>query len=401
MLEINTTHNRACKIIELKGRIDGITSSVIEKEFMKLTSEGSRIIAVNLSNVNYVSSAGLRIFLSSQKMLKRIGGELLIISLQPQIQEVFSTSGFISLFRIFKDDDEFEKEVNFTPVIHKVINGRNTQYKKLSSPAGKIFNIGNQDKLQNTLYNMEDVIEVSSSDIQFGTGMAALGDSYNEYKLLFGETVIINNNFFSYPAVKRPAVDFMLKGEPGLNFNYNFLYGTGFNGSYSSVIKLHEDENCISLSEVVSAAKELSGTNIFGIVLMAESAGIYAMNLKKSPIAENIPATGEIFSHNNFADWIDFPLDPAFGNNIIAAAGIVVKDKNLLEDKFKSITAEDSDFHIHCVVFEKEFLTKNIDSFDEELKRIINDLQPLKVQHLLGQSKFKSGMLAIIELEEC
>ncbi len=400
MLEINTIQKNTLRIIEVKGRIDGMTSSDLEKEITRVTSEGDRVIAVNLACINYVSSAGLRVFLSSQKMLKNIGGELLLLSLPPQVTDVFSTSGFASLFRIFTDETELLKNSELSPSAYSLINGMRFVHKNISCPKGKLFIIGDQEKLQDKLYRKEDVVKVNSFSIRFGAGIAVLGDNYEEYKNLFGETAVINHNFYSYPAAKKSAVDYMLKEQINSMLKYNFLYGFGVSGGFSALLKLPEINNFISLNEVINASKEMAQTNLFGVVMLAESGGIYAMNLKKSPIAENKPDNEGIFAQSNFSDWMDFPIEPSNSSNIIAAVGIAVKDRNLLSEKHISMFSEDSDFHLHCIVFEKDFLSKNLNSFDDELNRVAKDLKPLKVQHLLSRSKFKSGMLGIIELEE-
>jgi anti-anti-sigma factor len=401
MLETKIVQRNSYRIIELNGRIDGLTCPDIEKELQRLTSEGERLIVINFACVNYISSAGLRIFLSGQKMLKKIGGELVLVSLQPQIFEVFRVSGFDSLFRVFNSEDALQDIIATTSSSTEIINGIKIQHKKLSASGGKLRIIGNQDKLQKDLFNEKDVITVKAPDIQFGAGLAVLGDNFNEFKNLFGETVVINHNFFTYPAAKKSAVDFMLKEQVNPSLEFNFLYGFMFSGSYYSVLSFSERDNFTSLDDLVKAANELSTGPLTGIVLLAESAGIHAMNLRRSPVTENKPAKGGIFNHKNFADWIDFPLEPAYANNIIAATGVIVKDKALLTDKWRSVISEDSDFHIHCGIFEKDFLSKDINSFDNELKRVFSELQPYKVQHLLGRSKFKNGMLALIELEEC
>jgi hypothetical protein len=51
------------------------------------------------------------------------------------------------------------------------------------------------------------------------------------------------------------------------------------------------------------------------------------MNLKQVPVQENRPVDGkDIIAAAHFAAWIDFPIDPADVNHIVAAAGIVCRD---------------------------------------------------------------------------
>ena len=52
-----------------------------------------------------------------------------------------------------------------------------------------------------------------------------IGQNFDECKPYFGESVVIKNSLFFYPAMNNPNVDFMLSLDPELDFNYNFLHG--------------------------------------------------------------------------------------------------------------------------------------------------------------------------------
>jgi hypothetical protein len=85
--------------------------------------------------------------------------------------------------------------------------------------------LGSHEKLEHCEFREADVVSVPSKAIRFGAGLAALGNRYEEYKGLFGESVVINGNFFSYPAVKHPAVDYVLASEQHTGLEYRFLHG--------------------------------------------------------------------------------------------------------------------------------------------------------------------------------
>jgi hypothetical protein len=319
------------------------------------------------------------------------------------VKEVFRISGFISIFKAADTPDELNiftggnssvagtTEVNF--------NGIRAEQKKFNNPKGEIFIFGSSSKLDSSEYSETDVVEIDHSSVDFGTGLAALGESYTEYSGLFGESLILKKNFFNYPAIKNPAVDFIFGNLSEASLKYKVLHGFGFNGNYSSVINIDNEAVPVTLAQITELTKTLSETNLFGIVILMESAGILGMNLKKIPIAENKPSAGSIFDQQNFADWINFPLEPSYSGNIIAGSGLVVKDKNKLRTEVKSIFSEGADSHIHAGIFEKGFISKNPEDFNSELDRVIKELSANKIQHLLSKSRFKRGLIAIIDLE--
>lgn len=403
MIEISTGQlSNSLKVVTIKGRIDGLSAPDLEKEFETLTLSGERKIAVDFTYVSYISSAGLRTLLQTQKALKKIGGELVLVSLPENILEVFRISGFISLFKIVKDtssllNNEQDLQNDNTKVLK--LNGITAEYVRIDSKPGKIEIIGSQDKLGASSYDITDVVELEPDRIKFGTGLAALGSSYDEYKNLFGEAMVINNSFFFYPSIKSPRVDFVLANQIDTLVKYKFLHGFGFDGNYSCIVKFDEQESLLNLADIINVTNQIAESNIYGINFICTSGGIFGMNLKKSPITGNAPEKGSILEQPNFVEWMDYPIDPVYSNHIIAGTGIVTKDKSKLPADKRSIFSTDSLFHIHAGIFEKDLLCKNIQDFDKELNRILSELQVIKIQHLLGRSLFKNGIFGIVELE--
>ncbi|MGE5363332.1 MAG: STAS domain-containing protein [Bacteroidota bacterium] len=402
MAEISCEKHLNYVRIVLNGRIDGQSAPEIEKIFLSLTSGGERILVADLTSVSYISSAGLRIFLSVQKTLRQISGEIVLFNMPDIVKEVFRISGFISIFKHAQTPAELAsmtgEDCSESRTSELTLNGIHIEIKKYNGKNGKAAVFGNCQKLAASCYDETDVVQLDHASVMFGTGLAALGECYDEYKSLFGETLILKKNFFNYPAIKNSAVDFIYGDLNALSLRYQFLHGFGFSGEYSSVIRIDEDEP-VTLAQITELAKSLAETDLTGIVLLMESAGILGMNLKKIPIKENKPSSGEIFDHENFADWINFPLEPAFSNHIIAGAGLVARDKTVINEEYASVFSEGSDYHIHAGIFEKGFVSKKPEDFDSELSRVVRELSVSKIQHLLGKSRFKRGLIAIIDLE--
>ena len=93
-------------VLKIKGRIDTVHSSVLEREVNQLFDDGEKDVIFNCKGMNYISSSGLRVFLVAQKKAKAINGKLYLCEMQPAIQEIFRISGFSNLFKIF---DTLEK----------------------------------------------------------------------------------------------------------------------------------------------------------------------------------------------------------------------------------------------------------------------------------------------------
>lgn len=78
------------------GRVDSNTSAELERFLIARGSEPR--LVVDLSGVEYISSAGLRVFLMLARKMKDTGGRLALCALPPPVRQVFDLAGFTTLF---------------------------------------------------------------------------------------------------------------------------------------------------------------------------------------------------------------------------------------------------------------------------------------------------------------
>ena len=100
-MQFDVTQQNDFYILAISGRMDAVNSSVFDRECTTLFEQGMRNAVVNLSKVEYISSAGLRSILFLAKQLRSEHGEVRFCGLQGMVEEVFTISGFMSMFPIF------------------------------------------------------------------------------------------------------------------------------------------------------------------------------------------------------------------------------------------------------------------------------------------------------------
>ena len=90
------------KVLVLKpaGRLDSNTIGAAETEMFAYLEKGETRIVLDLSDLEYISSSGLRLVLMMGKRLSFKGGKLALCGLKPHIREVFEISGFISILTV-------------------------------------------------------------------------------------------------------------------------------------------------------------------------------------------------------------------------------------------------------------------------------------------------------------
>ena len=103
-MEIKKTKINQVEVFEITGRIDASNASEFEKVLTQSIETGTTKMIANLSNLEYISSSGLRAFLCIAKRLGKTGF-IYLCSLKPQISEIFNISGFNNIFEIFENKE--------------------------------------------------------------------------------------------------------------------------------------------------------------------------------------------------------------------------------------------------------------------------------------------------------
>ncbi|MCK7593077.1 STAS domain-containing protein [Pseudomarimonas salicorniae] len=102
MLNVSESTEGDIVVISLEGRLDTATSADFDFALEPHTSQDTRLL-VDCGGVQYVSSAGLRVFLMAAKKLQKTGGKLVLCNMSPSVREVFDIAGFSKILHIESD----------------------------------------------------------------------------------------------------------------------------------------------------------------------------------------------------------------------------------------------------------------------------------------------------------
>ena len=97
-MNIIKTQEGSVLSVALEGRLDTVTSPQLEGELRTAVSGVTELI-FDLKSLDYISSAGLRVLLSAQKVMNR-QGSMTIRNVKPEIMEIFEVTGFVDILNI-------------------------------------------------------------------------------------------------------------------------------------------------------------------------------------------------------------------------------------------------------------------------------------------------------------
>jgi len=103
-MEIIHTPYKRCDVIKVRGRLDSASAPALDEKLREVTASGRYRIVIDMSELEFISSAGLRTLLSTQKVCRRYNrGQVVLAEVPENIKAALDLSGFTQLFKIYPD----------------------------------------------------------------------------------------------------------------------------------------------------------------------------------------------------------------------------------------------------------------------------------------------------------
>jgi anti-sigma B factor antagonist len=104
-MEINVKSIGQVTVVEIAGDINSNTAPQAQERVLPLAQPGSKIL-LDMSGVEYMSSAGLRMLLSMYRQISRGNGDIVLVGLSEEIKDTMSVTGFLNFFTTRDTVDE-------------------------------------------------------------------------------------------------------------------------------------------------------------------------------------------------------------------------------------------------------------------------------------------------------
>ncbi len=93
-----------CNVIEIKGRVDSSTAPQLSQTLERICDDGHFKLVLDMAGLEYMSSAGFRTLLATQRTCKRYNrGEVVLAAVPVRIREALELAGFTELFKTYED----------------------------------------------------------------------------------------------------------------------------------------------------------------------------------------------------------------------------------------------------------------------------------------------------------
>lgn len=108
--QINHRQTNQVDVLEISGELDAHTASKLEDTLKSLIDKNKHNIIVNCSDLEYIASAGLGVFMAYIEDVRGLGGDIKLTNMNEKVYNVFDLLGFPTLYDILDDEKEALKQ---------------------------------------------------------------------------------------------------------------------------------------------------------------------------------------------------------------------------------------------------------------------------------------------------
>src|SRR6266404_1088679 len=327
--------------VELKvaGRVDGYWADHLAAAVDQEIRQGSHHIQLDLSQVAFLSSAGIGTLVRLYKDLKSIQGSFAVANCSRIVLKVLELSKLVDLL-VAKNVPEsvLTKEASDSSKIEAAA-ARSIRQIERSGTVYEVYPLGAESKLEcrrlgdatpleRCGFAKEHCRTMQFSDSAFAIGLGALGEHFEDCQGRFGEFIAAGGAVAYLPTDGTNVPDFLVAGGTTLP-EVQVCYGIACQGAnqqpFSSLIRFEAKKSAepVALSHLLESCLELSDAQQVGIVMIAESAGLMGAALRRSPVAT--ASEPNAFEFPRIRDWLSFTAERAYTKSVVLAAGVAVR----------------------------------------------------------------------------
>ena len=305
--------------IKIAGRLDAYWADHLNKELQATIREGNHHLVLDLSAVEYISSAGIRVLLTFYNQLNQIRGSLALSKVSAPARSILEMAGLSELL--------LQKSATSVPSpaiveIRKMESDRAT-YEIFPLQPKASMNcriIGKPEGLHDSQIPAEpEKIRATKKSIAIGLG--AFGENWEQSKSRCGEFLAAAGAAAYLPTDGTNIPDYLISS--GTYFpEILVMYGAICTGDFSYLLRFEskKEHGAVALVEVLETAMSTCDTARMAAVLIGEAAGLVGASLLKSPAADSI--IPRIFEYPETLNWLSFTAERAHSRSLALVVGI-------------------------------------------------------------------------------
>jgi anti-anti-sigma factor len=383
--------------IRVIGRMDGYWADHLAAALDEEIREGSHRLELDLSEVPFMSSAGIGILVKYYKQLRGIQGSLVIVNASEQAKRVIALSGLKDVLLATGAAGPAAAQPAAPPAVkssEKIERAGVTfeVFDVCAAASLKARVVGNPGLLRGCHFTRDQCRSLAFRDCAFAVGVGALGDSYEDCQGRFGEFLAAAGAVAYLPTDGTNVPDYFVPAGSAVH-DVQVCYAASFEGRFRKMARFESKKEVgpVSLTQLVEAGLEFAGGERLGMVMVAESAGLMGAALRRPPT--KVSSELAPFEFPDIRNWLTFTAERAYPRSLALVVGIAVRgDSGTLSPVLRPLARKpDLTGHFHAAAFTYRPVQKGEIALEKTVRSLFETQSLLGVIHLLGDDRSIAG----------
>src|SRR5882724_1507247 len=376
----------------LKGRFDANWADHVGSAIETAIRAGQHQIDLDLAQVDYLSSAGIRVLVKYFKHLKGAGGTLRVLRVTDPVHAVLKLSGIAGILVTTAEVPRPALSLAETSRWEK----NKVAFEVHDQQSGCVLDCqlhGQPEKFAAGQLRAAESSRVRFDGDVFGLGLGAFGTGAEDTRGRLGECLAVAGSAVAQPTDGSSVPDFQIS-EGQLVPEVSLLYGLTASGGFARLLRLEaaqSERGVITLAELVEAALENLHTRAAGFAILAESASVVGAALRRSPALANGQSP---WNFPGVRDWLSFTTERRDERDVVLILGFAVREPageaaQFLRRVGPGTTAQG---HFHAAVFPYRPLPKGNLNLKQSVGGLLASESAQTVMHLLADEREFEGV---------
>ncbi len=400
-MQIKTHTDKDFRELQVSGRLDAEWADTLQQAIEDALREGAHSLLLDLSEVVYISSAGLGVLVSAQKQFQSIRGSFGVKDADGPVAEVIRLTGLSKL--LLWEAQVFSTSIvappGAVPSVSRMVYATHADFTVYDLEPKSPMHwsvIGNPARLESGQYEADEAAPTEITQSTLALGFAAFTEEYTDQPTSFGEMLALAGTAAVQPAGKSQRADYQsIQGE--FRPQPEMLYGIKMNGAPSHLLRfdINQRDRSVALTDLVDEAMAAMQYDAASIVFLAETSGLVGATLRRS-LTERVAGDSR-FDHPEIREWLSFAPERIHADAVVAIVGVALRAS--AETRYKKLlpflrpmrSSNDLFGHFHAAVFPFQPFKKRKLDLNESVGNLFSSGQLQAVMHLLNDDRPISG----------
>ena len=327
-MEISHRHENHLTIVAARGRLDGTWADHLGQALDEHLRGGRDRVVLDMAEIEYISSLGLRCLLGAFKRYKAVGGSFAIRQLRPHVLEVLEMAGLAGMLLAAEaapaaasPPAEPARETAASETFLRP--GVAGQLHRTSGQPFRVRPYGQPEKLADASFVGDTAHRLDVESGLLAIGLGAFGETHEACRARHGEFLAVAGAAAYQPGDGSRTCDTLVT-EGSYVPRIQSLYGLACSGGFSSLARFEpvEGQDRVLLGALADLALEMVDGDLAVVTIAGESAGLAGASLRRSPVDA---AGAAPLAFPEVRQWLSFTTEAAHVRASVVVCGIVAR----------------------------------------------------------------------------